>query len=97
MDTRCVLVRVERHDIGLLCSLMAGYEGVAIVRTVDPKQGLVVLLVAPAFYMTVLDIIQALSQEMPLCLLRTEAGDVPESVRPWCRTPHSKQRHERLT
>ena len=56
MDTRCVLVRVERHDIGLLCSLMAGYEGVAIVRTVDPKQGLVALLVAPAFYMTVLDI-----------------------------------------
>ena len=47
MDTHCVLVRVERHDIGLLCSLMAGYEGVAIVRTVDPKQGLVALLVAP--------------------------------------------------
>jgi uncharacterized protein DUF4911 len=74
METRCVLVRVERHDIGLLCSFMAGYEGVAIVRTVDPKQGLVALLIAPAFYMTVLDIIRALSQEMPLCLL-TEAGD----------------------
>ena len=82
MDTRCVLVRVERHNIGLLCSLMAGYEGVAIVRTVDPKQGLVALLVAPAFYMTVLDIIQALSQEMSLCLLRTEAEDMPESVMP---------------
>jgi Domain of unknown function (DUF4911) len=82
MDTRCVLVRVERHDIGLLCSLMAGYEGVAIVRTVDPKQGLVALLVAPAFYMTVLDIIQALSQEMSLCLLMTEGGDMPESVMP---------------
>ena len=40
MDTRCVLVRVERHDIGLLCSLMAGYEGVAIVRTVDPTAGI---------------------------------------------------------
>jgi len=72
MDTRCVLVRVERHDIGLLCSLMAGYEGVAIVRTVDPQQGVVVLLVAPAFYTTVLDIVQALSQEMPLSLLATE-------------------------
>jgi hypothetical protein len=80
MDTRCVLVRVERHDIGLLCSLMAGYEGVAIVRTVDPKQGLVALLVAPAFYMTTLDIIRALSQEMTLCLLTREAGDMPESV-----------------
>jgi len=82
MDTRCVLVRVERHDIGLLCSLMAGYEGVAIVRTVDPKQGLVALLVAPAFYTTVLDIVQALSQEMPLCLLTTEAGDISGSFRP---------------
>ena len=77
METRCVLVRVERHDIGLLCSFMAGYEGVAIVRTVDPKQGLVALLIAPAFYMTVLDIIRTLSQEMPLCLM-TEAGDMPE-------------------
>jgi len=77
MDTHGVLVRVKRRDIGLLCSLMAGYEGVAIVRTVDPQQGLVELLVAPAFYTTVLDIIQALSQEMPLSLLTTEAGDMP--------------------
>src|SRR5881296_3537103 len=76
MDTCCVLVRIERHSIGLLCSLMAGYEGVAIVRTVDPQQGLVELLVAPAFYMTVLDIIQSLSQEMPLCLLTAEVGDM---------------------
>jgi hypothetical protein len=82
MDTRSVLVRVEQHDIGLLCSFMAGYEGVAIVRTVDSKQGLVALLVAPAFYMTVLDIIGALAQEMPLCLLTPEVGDTPESALP---------------
>ena len=94
MDTRCVLVRVKRHDIGLLCSLMAGYEGVAIVRTVDPKQGLVALLVAPAFYTTVLDIVQALSQEMPLCLLTTEAGDMPERVRPGA-GPHAVSRDTR--
>jgi len=94
MDTRCVLVRVERHDIGLLCSLMAGYEGVAIVRTVDPKQGLVALLVAPAFYTTVLDIVQALSQELPLCLLMTEAGDMPEHVRPGA-GPHAVSRDTR--
>jgi hypothetical protein len=31
--------------------------------------------------MTVLDIIRALAQEMPLCLLMTEAGDMHESVR----------------
>ena len=76
MDTRCILVRVARHDIGLLCSLMAGYEGVAIVRTIDPGQGLVELVVAPAFYTVVLDILQALAQEMPLCLLDAEAGAI---------------------
>jgi hypothetical protein len=58
---------------------MAGYEGVAIVRTVDPRQGVVALLVAPAFYTTVLDLVQALSQEMPLCLVET--ADRPEGVR----------------
>jgi hypothetical protein len=66
---------------------MAGYEGVAIVRTVDSKQGLVALLVTPAFYMTVLDIIEALSQEMPLCLLMPEAGDTPESTLPGAEDP----------
>jgi hypothetical protein len=90
MNTRCVLVRVERHNIGLLCSLMAGYEGVAIVRTVDAKQGLVALLVAPAFYMTVLDILGAISQEMPLCLLTPEVGDTPEGALPGVEPPHSK-------
>ena len=77
MDTCCVLVHVKRHDIGLLCSLMAGYEGVAIVHTVDPQQGLVELLVAPAFYTTILDIIQALNQERLLSLRTIEAGDMP--------------------
>ena len=75
MDTRCILVRVARHDIGLLCSLMAGYEGVAVVRTIDPGQGLVELVVAPAFYTVVLDILQALAQEVSLCLLDVEAED----------------------
>jgi hypothetical protein len=76
MDTRCVLVRVARHDIGLLCSLMAGYEGVAIVRTIAPAQGLVALLVAPAFYAVAVDILQALAQDMSLCLLDAEAGEI---------------------
>lgn len=78
MDTRGVLVRVARHDIGLLCSLMAGYEGVAVVRTIAPDRGLVELLVAPAFYTVALDILQALAQEMPLCLLDAEARDCSE-------------------
>ncbi|MBM3226329.1 MAG: DUF4911 domain-containing protein [Candidatus Tectomicrobia bacterium] len=77
MDVCCVQVRVARHDIGLLCSLMAGYEGVAIVRTMDPREGVVELLAAPAFYQVLLDILQGLSAEMTLSLLAEDADTHP--------------------
>jgi len=54
---------------------MSGYEGVAVVRTIAPAQGLVELVVAPAFYTVVLDILQAFAQEMPLCLVDAEAEE----------------------
>ena len=86
MDTRCVLVRVERHDIGLLCSLMAGYEG-GYGTDGRPRQGIVVLLVAPAFY-TMVRTSYRPSQEMPV--LETE--DRPaDSVR-WCSGTGKTQR-----
>lgn len=61
-------MRLARQHIGLLCSLVAGYEGLAIVRTLDAQQGLVELLVAPAFSSTVVELLQALEQEMALGL-----------------------------
>lgn len=64
-----ILARVARQDIGLLCSYMAAYEGVAIVRTLNPGQGLVELLSTPDFQTTLLEILQALTQEMPLTIL----------------------------
>lgn len=69
MDTVCLLLRIPRRDIGLLCSIVAGYEGVAVVRTVDSGQGLVELLVAPAFYATALTLLHALTQDMDLHLI----------------------------
>ena len=69
MDTIQLHVQVSRHDIALLCNFIAAYEGVAIVRTLDSSQGLVELLVAPAFYTTALTILQELRQEIPLRLV----------------------------
>ncbi len=64
-----VLVRTARQNIGLLCSFIAAYEGVAIVRTLDPGAGLVELLIAPDFYTTALDILQALARDMELAIV----------------------------
>jgi hypothetical protein len=73
MDTVRLLLRIPRCDIVLLCSIVAGYEGVAVVRTVDPSQGLVELLVAPAFHTTALTLLHALAQDMDLHLV--DAGE----------------------
>jgi hypothetical protein len=72
MEDRLVFVQVPRRDIALLCHFVAGYEGVAIVRTVDASQGGVVLLVAPAFWSTACALLHALAQEMDVQIL-----DVP--------------------
>ena len=80
MDTVCILLRAPRHHIGLLCSLIEGYEGVAVLRTVDPVQGLLELLVAPAFHSTALTVVRALAQDLDLCLI--DAGNVPTSSEP---------------
>jgi hypothetical protein len=74
MDVVSVRLQVSRRDIVLLCSLVEGYEGVAVVHTVDSTQGLVELLVAPAFHTTALTLLEALAQEIHLHLIA--AGDV---------------------
>ena len=75
MDTVHLLLRTPRRNIVLLCSIIEAYEGVAVVRTVDPAQGLLELLVAPAFCATALTLLHALAQEMELCLIDTGEAD----------------------
>ena len=73
-------LQVPRQDIALLCNLFAGYEGIAIVRTVNPAQGLVELLVAPDFHTTALLLLNALAQELEVRLV--EVGELPSATRP---------------
>lgn len=73
MDTDQILLRLPRHHIALLCSIVEGYEGVAIVRTLDAGQGLLELLIAPDFRATVLALLHVLVEDMELCLI--DVGD----------------------
>ena len=63
MDVVNLLVQVRRRDIALLCNLMGSYEGLGIVRTLDAKEGIVELMVAPAFYDTALALLHDLARE----------------------------------
>lgn len=72
MDAVRLLLRAPRQNIVRLCSLLEGYEGMAILRTIDPGQGLLELLVAPAFHCTALELLQSLADEMELDLLEPQ-------------------------
>lgn len=77
MDVMQVLVQVRRRDIALLCNLVGTYEGLGIVRTLDADQGLLELMIAPAFYDTALALLYNLSQkEIPLRVLKQPAPDL---------------------
>ena len=70
MDVVQLQIQVQRSDIAFLCNLVGSYEGLGIIRTVDAAQGLVEMMVAPAFYETALALLEHLSQgEVPLRIL----------------------------
>ena len=69
MDVERLLLRTPRQNIVRLCTLLEGYEGMAVLRTIDATQGLLELLIAPAFRGTVLQILQSLANEMELDIL----------------------------
>lgn len=71
MDVERLLLRTPRQNIVRLCTLLEGYEGMAVLRTIDAAQGLLELLIAPAFRGTMQQILQSLANEMELAVLET--------------------------
>jgi hypothetical protein len=49
IDTVTRYYRVDPRKIVLVKSMLEGYEGLVVVRTEDPKKGIVQLLVSPDF------------------------------------------------
>jgi len=64
--------RVENEDIAVLCRYMDLYEGVAFVRTKDPRRSIVEFWVAPSFVEDFRKIIAALEKEIRMVMLDKE-------------------------
>ncbi|MDY6953991.1 MAG: DUF4911 domain-containing protein [Thermodesulfobacteriota bacterium] len=56
--------RIDRRQVSYLRFILEGYPGVAIMRTLDPQQGLVVLYVGPGCEREVDMIIDDLRKEV---------------------------------
>lgn len=58
--------RISPRKIVLLKSILEGYEGLMVVRTADPAQGIVELLISPDFVEVVEQVLKDLSGKIRL-------------------------------
>ena len=61
MRTSRKYYRVDRRRINMLRFIFEAYEGVAVVTTLDPGQGMVVLCIAPGCEQVALEVMNDLS------------------------------------
>ena len=62
------LFRVERHEINYLRVTIESYDGMALVRTVDPEEATIELLVAPGCEAILHTLIESLKSEEGILL-----------------------------
>ena len=75
-ETVDIPARIPRERIGELNALLEGYEGMAVLRTLDPVRGLVRIHVAAGCLETARRLLASLETELDLRLL---APDLPEA------------------
>ena len=66
MDTQSRFIRIHRRDIAYFKFIIESYEGMAILRTTDPQEAVVELMVAPGWEEDVEEILKALREEISM-------------------------------
>ena len=58
-------IEVDKKDIAYIVSIFEGYDHLAVVRTIDPAQGLIELMISPDFLEDTMKLTKALAKEIP--------------------------------
>jgi hypothetical protein len=69
MDTHSRYYRLHRRDIAYFKFIIESYEGMAVVRTKDPYEAIVELMVAPGWEKDADEVIEGLRREIEIELL----------------------------
>jgi hypothetical protein len=65
MDTQSRFLRLRRKDIAYFKFILESYEGMAVVRTKDPYEAIVELMVAPGWEKDADEVLEGLQKEIP--------------------------------
>jgi hypothetical protein len=66
MDTQSKYFRMRREDIAYFKFIIESYEGMAVVRTKDPSEAIVELMVAPGWERDLDEVLDGLRKEMAI-------------------------------
>ena len=66
MDTQSRYFRLRREDIAYFKFIIESYEGMAVVRTKDPREAVVELMVAPGWEKDLEMVLAGLQKEIPI-------------------------------
>ncbi|MFQ5450903.1 MAG: DUF4911 domain-containing protein [Nitrospinaceae bacterium] len=68
-DTVQWRIEVDKKDIAYIVSVLEGYDFLAVVRTIDNTRGWLELMISPDFLDDTRQLLEGLSQEIPLTRL----------------------------
>lgn len=66
MDTHSKYFRLRRQDIAFFKFIIESYEGMAVVRTQDPHEAIVELMLAPGWEKDLEKVLESLREEMAI-------------------------------
>ena len=55
---------VDKKDIAYLTSIIEGYDGFAVLRTIDKSRGIIELLISPDYLDETLQLVEAINKEV---------------------------------
>ena len=65
------LLEVDKKEIAYIVSVFEGYDNLAVVRTVDPAQSIIELIISPDYIEDTRQLVSALSKEVYIKKLTT--------------------------
>ena len=63
METIRLIVRVDRREINYLSVIIASYDGMALVRTIDPHEALIELQISPGWEDFIFELLDCLVED----------------------------------
>lgn len=66
METIQKYFKVDKKNIAFLKFVLEAYDGMAVIRTLDPREGVIELMIAPDFEKDVEEILDSLRDEVEM-------------------------------